>query len=80
MRNVITFLFIVTIGVLNCFSQPGNPGGNGQGGGKNNGNGQCPSCAPIDTDIWILVIGGIAIGGYFYYRNKVNTSVQAFKK
>ena len=72
-------LFFIT--PLIGFSQPGQGGGNpGQGGGPGGGNGNdpClgpnppPSCnqVPIDDDIWILIIGGSLVGGYFVLRAK----------
>jgi hypothetical protein len=75
---LILFLFIAPIIAI---GQPGQGGGNpGQGGGPGGGNGNDPclrpnppaSCSsvPIDDDIWILMIGGSLIGGFFVLRAK----------
>ena len=80
---LIVLLFLIS--PLLGSGQPGQGGGNpGQGGGPGNGNGNdpClkpnppPSCnnVPIDEDIWILIIGGSLIGGFFLIRtNKLSS-------
>ena len=63
-----SFLLLFLIFGFSGLTQPGPPGGSPPGQG--NGNGKCPNCAPIDTDIWLLVMGGVAIGGTSIFKKK----------
>jgi hypothetical protein len=76
-QKTLFFLIVLLFSVGSVIAQttispaPGEPGGPpvlpGSGDGGNNAN-DVP--APIDGQIWVGLIGGLAIGGYFLMKKR----------
>ena len=86
MSSRILVILLIILSTIVGYGQPGQgggpPGGGGPGGGQ--GNDPCdnpnppPSCnnVPIDDDIWVLIVGGVFIGGYYVIRQKRINSLE----
>jgi hypothetical protein len=68
-KKILFFLFVslfsigsITAQGFNPFSNPTTPGG-----GNNN---TIDVPAPIDGQIWLGLLGGLAIGGYFFIKKR----------
>ena len=64
-KKTLFFLIVLFFSVGSVIAQP--PGLPGSGDGGNNAN-DVP--APIDGQIWVGLIGGLAIGGYFLMKKR----------
>lgn len=81
-KKILFFLTVSFFSVGSLIAQgPGGPGGPGgppglpgEGGGGGDGNGDGFSVddnlAPIDGQIWLGLVAGLAIGGYFFMKKR----------
>jgi hypothetical protein len=75
-QKTLFFLIVLLFSVGSVIAQtigppPGEPGGPpGLPGSGDDGNNTIDVPAPIDGQIWVGLIGGLAIGGYFLMKKR----------
>ncbi|PKG43579.1 hypothetical protein [Psychroflexus sp. MES1-P1E] len=73
-KKTLFFLLVSFFSVASLMAQPGGPGGGPPGlpgeGGGGDGFSVDDNAAPIDGQIWVGLIGGLAIGGYFLMKKR----------
>jgi hypothetical protein len=68
-KKTLFFLIVLLFSVGSVIAQPpGLPGSGGAGDGFS-----VDDTAPIDGQIWLGLIGGLAIGGYFLMKKRAIT-------
>jgi hypothetical protein len=70
-KKILFFLFVSLFSIGSISAQGGGGfqtlPGSGDGGGELNDN---ETGAPIDGQIWLGLLGGLAIGGYFFIKKR----------
>jgi hypothetical protein len=74
-KRKLFFIIILYFSVSSISAQPGNnfPGLPGSGETGDGFDVDDNTAAPIDGQIWIGLIGGLAIGGYFFMKKHTTT-------
>jgi hypothetical protein len=67
-KRKLFFIIVLYFSVGSISAQPGNKFPGLPGSTENGSNGE--DVAPIDGQIWIGLIGGLAIGGYFFIKKR----------
>jgi hypothetical protein len=73
-KKILFFLFVLLFSIGSITAQGFNPFSNPPGGGDSSptapGEGVNDVPGPIDGQIWLGLLGGLAIGGYFFIKKR----------
>jgi len=69
-KKTLFFLIVLLFSVGSVIAQPGAGGPPGLPGSGDDGTNTIDNPAPIDGQIWVGLIGGLAIGGYFLMKKR----------